>query len=151
MIRSKMSIPLTNLVATRSVLRRVSRLTGVALVLLLITACGFPRPPDVGDDAGGSDGSGTGDGSSGTGIVELALLAGDIGGAGNADGIGTTARFANPTGVAVDSSGTVYVADFNNGAIRKITSAGVVTTLASQAAGFELPQGVGVDGSGNVY
>jgi len=39
---------------------------------------------------------------------------------GNADGDGTSARFDNPTGVAVDSAGKVYVADFNNNRIRQI-------------------------------
>jgi sugar lactone lactonase YvrE len=49
---------------------------------------------------------------------------------GSTDGTGTTARFLNPTGVAVDSSGNVYVADRNNNKIRKIDSSGVVSTLA---------------------
>ncbi|CAD7841173.1 hypothetical protein S1OALGB6SA_283 [Olavius algarvensis spirochete endosymbiont] len=43
--------------------------------------------------------------------------------AGHADGIGTEAQFYGPTGVAVDSSGNIYVADFSNHRIRKITPA----------------------------
>jgi hypothetical protein len=66
-------------------------------------------------------------------------------------------------GVAVDSSGNVYVADAKNFTIRKITPAGVVSTLAGapfqlgsadgtgSAARFFLPYGVAVDGAGNVY
>ncbi len=83
--------------------------------------------------------------------------------AGSSDGVGDGARFTNPHGVAVDANGNVYVADFNNDTIRKITSAGVVTTLAGLAgtpgsadgtngsARFNQPYGVALDGSGNVY
>jgi sugar lactone lactonase YvrE len=79
-----------------------------------------------------------------------------------ADGIGSAASFKHPWGVAVDGSGNVYVADIQNNRIRKITSAGVVTTFAGSgtktfadgtvsAASFNNPIGVAVDGSGNVY
>jgi streptogramin lyase len=82
---------------------------------------------------------------------------------GSTDGTGTSARFSEPRGVAVDSSGNVYVADYGNSTIRKITSAGVVTTLAGTAgsvgstdgsgtaARFRGPNGIAVDSSGNVY
>jgi len=80
---------------------------------------------------------------------------------GFADGTGNTAQFNRPYGVAVDSSGTVYVADANNHRIRKITSAGMVNTLAGSRRGFEdgagtearfdAPVGVAVDSSGTVY
>jgi hypothetical protein len=65
--------------------------------------------------------------------------------------------------VAVDSAGNVYVADQNNSTIRKVTAAGVVTTLAGTAgvsgsadgtgtaARFDFPFGVAVDSAGNVY
>ena len=81
---------------------------------------------------------------------------------GSTDGTGTAASFDFPTGVAVDASGNVYVADCNNRKIRMVSPAGVVTTLAGSgsqgstdgtgtAASFNSPTGVAVDASGNVY
>jgi hypothetical protein len=49
---------------------------------------------------------------------------------GSNDGTGIAARFINPSGVAVDASGNIYVADTGNHLIRKITAVGVVSTFA---------------------
>ncbi|MDL1948765.1 hypothetical protein FBQ97_03005, partial [Acidobacteria bacterium ACD] len=93
----------------------------------------------------------------------VSTLAGLAGTSGNADGTGTTARFSGPQGVAVDSAGTVTVGDSYNHAIRQVSSAGVVTTLAGlpgtsgsadgtgTAARFYLPASVARDDGGNVY
>jgi sugar lactone lactonase YvrE len=61
------------------------------------------------------------------------VFAGSPGEAGSRDGVGTEARFSKPVDVAVDSSGNVYVADRGNSLVRKITPAGVVSTIAGTA------------------
>ena len=59
------------------------------------------------------------------------------------DGTGSSARFYQPQGVAVDSAGNVYVADTWNQTIRKVTPAGVVTTLAGVPGGYGNIDGTG--------
>src|SRR5439155_6059077 len=63
----------------------------------------------------------------------VTTLAGKAGSFGSANGTGNVARFNTPEGIAVDSTGNVYVADLGNCTIRKITPAGEVTTLAGRA------------------
>ena len=60
----------------------------------------------------------------------VTTFAGAPGQAGSTDGNGTAARFDQPIGIAVDSTGTVYVADYGNSTIRRISPSGVVSTLA---------------------
>lgn len=87
------------------------------------------------------------------------------------DGPAALATFRDPVDLAVDAAGNIYVADSGNHAIRKISPAGLVTTLAGgapaasptrspkggfadgigPAAPFFFPQAVGVDGAGFVY
>jgi hypothetical protein len=93
-------------------------------------------------------------------------IAGLTGNAGSADGTNSDARFSSPTGVAVDSSGNVYVTDQDNSTIRKVTPVGtnwVVSTIGglaensgsadgiSSQARFHYPNGVAVDTNGNLY
>jgi len=93
----------------------------------------------------------------------VSTLAGLAGKTGSSDGTNSNARFNRPSGVAVDSVGNVYVADFVNQTIRRVTSEGVVTTLAGKAgtsggldgtgtnATFVLPNGLALDLVGNLY
>ena len=88
---------------------------------------------------------------------------GTAGLSGTTDATGSAARFNAPSGVATGPSNTVFVADTGNHTIRKITSAGAVTTLAGSpgltgstdatttAARFHSPVGITSDSAGNLY
>jgi sugar lactone lactonase YvrE len=106
----------------------------------------------------------------------VTTLAGTPGVRGTADGVGAAAQFCEPVGIAIDSTGNLYVADgevtaapqfpndscFGN-SIRKITPAGVVSTFAGMAgttgsadgtgsdARFANPRGIAIDEAGNLY
>ena len=83
-------------------------------------------------------------------------------GQGSADGVGTAAQFYQPSGLVLDDEGNLYVADSRNNLIRKITSEGVVTTVAGSGsfastdgtgtgASFSYPSGIALDAIGNLY
>ena len=138
--------------------------TSSAATLTVGTAV-FPSPSAVAVDASGNlwvtDSS--------SNIIEkitgttAALFAGTAGTQGSTDGTGAAALFRQPGGIAVDSAGNVYVADTGNSLIRKISSGGVVSTLAGSAANqgfkdgsgtaawFNAPTGVALDASGNLF
>ncbi|MDA8931583.1 thrombospondin type 3 repeat-containing protein, partial [Flavobacteriaceae bacterium] len=78
-----------------------------------------------------------------------------------ADGLGTAAYFKSPTGITIDTSGNLYVVDYQNYRIRKITPEGLVSTIAGSTLGiedgpgavakFNYPSGITIDASGNLY
>ena len=86
---------------------------------------------------------------------------------GTTDGFGTSARFFLPTGITIDATGNLYVADQRNNKIRKIDPYGFVTTIAGSLAGgtlgngntdgigtaarFYFPSGITIDATGNLY
>lgn len=78
----------------------------------------------------------------------VSTFAGTAGVTGSADGTGTAAQFAWPQGLAIDGSNNLYVADVNNHAVRKITPAGVVSTVASGLGGV---YAITVDSAGNIW
>jgi hypothetical protein len=100
--------------------------------------------------------------ATGTVITYAGSPTGDYGYADSTDPL--KALFRNPRSVALDAAGNLYVADYGNNRIRKITTAGVVTTLAgdgyarymnssteNNTASFNGPIAVTVDAPGNLY
>jgi NHL repeat len=96
----------------------------------------------------------------------VSSIAGLPGTEGAKDGTNSAARFSNPSSIAVDSSGCLYIADTDNHAIRTLTHAGtnwVVKTLAgwlglpgvtdgtNRTASFTSPGGIALDASRNIY
>jgi streptogramin lyase len=98
-----------------------------------------------------------------TPALVVTTLAGVPGASGHKDGAGKTAQFADPKGITVDNSGNLYVCDAGNHCIRKISSAGIVTTIAGipgdaglengpgTQAQFDTPIGIGLNKDGSLY
>ncbi|NQT70398.1 MAG: hypothetical protein HQ552_12545 [Desulfobacteraceae bacterium] len=100
-----------------------------------------------------------------TNIDMIDTVAGNgTGGHSGDNGPATDARFSSPYGVAVDSTGNLYISDSSNSRIRKVDSNGVITTAAGNGnygysgdngpatdARLYYPEGVAVDNAGNLY
>lgn len=96
-------------------------------------------------------------------VGTVSTRAGAAASPGSIDGIGASARFFAPAGIAVDNVGTIYVSDTSNHTIRRIATDGVVTTYAGSPgsaahfdstgsiARFNTPVGLAIDGFGNLY
>src|SRR5439155_539219 len=99
-----------------------------------------------------------------TGIITTVAGNGDLGCAGDG-GAATSTTLYCPSGVALDASGNLYIADQNNRRIRKVDAAtGIITTVAGNgipdfagdggaatSASLSDPTGVALDSSGNLY
>ncbi len=81
---------------------------------------------------------------------------------GYAEGTGAAARFENLSGPCIDAAGNIYAADIGSNRIRKITPAGVVSTVAGgttmgyadgpvATAMFQYPYAIAVDATGNIF
>ena len=165
MLRTPITIPFGRLLRRRS----VSTLAGAAGIAGFADGMGgaarFSQPGAVAVDSNGALYVADGGNNSIRRITPggmVATLAGWTN-AGYADGLGTNALLNGPAGVTVDGVGNVFVADTGNNTIRKITTNGVVSTLAGLAgtaghadgvgtnAQFNGPAGVAVDAAGNVF
>lgn len=94
---------------------------------------------------------------------QLSVLAGSLGGPGNVDGLGSSARFRTPQASTYDGAGNLFVVETGNFDVRKVVMAtGQVTTLAGggvagtvdgigRAARFAYPSGITSDRAGNLY
>lgn len=129
---------------------RVRALAASALMLVL-GACGDHPPKDDDDDDEPAP------------AKTISIVAGDATLSGSDNGTGTAARFNEPSGIAIDAAGNLYVADYRNALIRKITPAGVVTTLVGQVnsagpvdgtaanARFTWPLALTINSSGTLF
>jgi sugar lactone lactonase YvrE len=127
-------------------LRGVRCAIGFALLMFFIWSC-----KEEADNFGPLDDN----------FLAVSTLAGN-GSPGLVDGIGSMAKFNNPSGMVLDASGNLYVSDYSNHCIRKITPRGIVSTFAGTGqpgfengyrtnATFNHPYGLAMDMQGNFY
>lgn len=127
-------------------LHAISRVIAALILAFLVVAC-EDEPQEIPE------------------VEEEALTVSTLAGGGEpglVDGVGSMARFNYPSGMVVDAGGNLYVADYSNHSIRKITSAGEVSTYAGTGvagfsdgdraeATFNHPYGLAIDTQGNLY
>jgi uncharacterized protein (TIGR03437 family) len=100
---------------------------------------------------------------SASGTISTVAGSGAIGYGGDG-GAATSAQLYTPSAVAVDAAGNLYIADFSNNRIRKVSTSGTITTVAGNgnsgftgdggpatSANLDTPSGVAVDAAGNIY
>jgi M6 family metalloprotease-like protein len=80
----------------------------------------------------------------------ISTLAGQTGNLGVANGTGTNATFAYPWGMVCDAAGNIYVAEYYDGTIRKITPTGTASYYVPEFS-FNGPEGLTIDVSSNLY
>jgi sugar lactone lactonase YvrE len=98
-----------------------------------------------------------------SGVISTYAGTGTLGSTGDG-GQATAAELGLPSGIAVDAAGNLYIADFNNNKIRKVSAGGIIATIAgtgvafysgdgslATAARLSAPRGVAFDNSGNMY
>jgi hypothetical protein len=96
------------------------------------------------------------------GIVTTVVGTTGVSGSTGDGGAATAAKLNNPWGLTLDALGNLYIADAGNGRIRKVSTAGIITTVAggggstaegvaATAASLPAPVGVVFDASGNMY
>lgn len=148
-------------VFTPSLVYLLSCAVGLTVACNSAMRAGAPRPDGALPGTGGGDGTrGSDTGSTGA----LKLVAGKLGGPGDLDGVGASARFRSPFGVAKDGAGHLFVTDEGAHVVRRVDVAtGAVTTFAGSpgtpgtsdgsgtAARFDWPRGIVSDGAGNLF
>jgi hypothetical protein len=117
-----------------------------------------PNARDIGSDATTDGGPARGDVAQATEVGALKLLAGALGGAGNQNATGASARFYFPAGIASDGAGNLFVTDATNSSVRKVVIAtGAVSSLAdwfsssSSLSTLSSPSGIASDGAGSLF
>jgi len=98
-----------------------------------------------------------------SGIITT-VVGGVVSGYSGDGGQATAAKLSGPAGVAFDAAGNLYIADYGNCCIRKVNTAGIISTIvgngnpgysgdggAATAAQLNLPAGVAFDAAGNLY